>query len=86
MGERRVDLVHFGGGQPVQAIGAVVEGGTGPGGAVLHCAHALCLIKWLREVQSCVEFGATRSLAQRDIHGIGSDRNVAGTSGGRNLS
>ena len=32
------------------------------------------------------ELGKAHALAQRDIHGIGSAPNVAGTGGGRNLS
>ena len=88
MRECRVNLFDFGGGQRVHAIGAVVEDGAGPGGAVLHVRSCACLTKLLREVQSFVEFGerTTHALAQRDIHGIGSGPNVAGTGGGRNLS
>ena len=41
MRECRVNLFDLSGGERVQAIGAVVERGAGPGGAVLHCAHAL---------------------------------------------
>ena len=41
MGKRRVDLLDLGGGEGVQAVGAIVQGGAGPGRSVLRCVHAV---------------------------------------------